>query len=226
MLSFIYITDIFCPWCYGFAPVMARLAAQYGFPVRVLCGNLVDEPKETASMGTPRLRSFFQRLADTTGHTVGEGFFALLDPEHSVVMDSTASARLVAAMKKLAPGHALEQMEMFQEAFYAQGRDVLSFDVQADMARRWDVEPEDLKRMLESEDVLAKSQKEMEEAEEILGDFVIYPTLFVNVNGTLHAVARGYAPYEVVAEKIEAVLASRAQEAETSPHACGIGGCC
>ena len=50
--------------------------------------------------------------------------------------------------------------------------------------------------------------------------------LFVNVNGTLHAVARGYAPYEVVAEKIEAVLASRAQEAETSPHACGIGGCC
>ena len=77
MPSFIYITDVFCPWCFGFAPVMEKLAAQHGFPVRVLCGNLVDEPEQTSSMGTPRLRAFFQRLSDTTGRSLGSGFFGL-----------------------------------------------------------------------------------------------------------------------------------------------------
>ena len=52
-----------------------------------------------------------------------------------------------------------------------------------------------------------KAEKELEEAEEILGDFVVYPSLFVKTDdGALHAVARGYAPYAEVKAKIEAAL--------------------
>ncbi|MBQ8172584.1 MAG: hypothetical protein IJ034_01410, partial [Mailhella sp.] len=61
MPSFIYITDVFCPWCFGFAPVMKKLAEEYRFPVRVLGGELVDEPTQTSKMGTPTLLAFFQR---------------------------------------------------------------------------------------------------------------------------------------------------------------------
>lgn len=227
MPSFIYITDVFCPWCFGFAPVMKRLTERHGFPVRVLCGNLVDEPEQTSSMGTPRLRAFFQRLSDTTGRTLGTGFFRLLEKEGSVLMDSSRSARLMAALKKLAPGHALEQMETFQDAFYGEGRDVLDVAVQADIAARWGVQAGDLERMLASAAVADKAQREMDEAEEILGDFVVYPTLFVKTDdGELHAVARGFAPFDDVEAKIEAALASGASVNAVSAGACGLDGTC
>lgn len=227
MPSFIYITDVFCPWCFGFAPVMKRLTERHGFPVRVLCGNLVDEPEQTSSMGTPRLRAFFQRLSDTTGRTLGTGFFRLLEKEGSVLMDSSRSARLMAALKKLAPGHALEQMENFQDAFYGEGRDVLDAAVQADIAARWGVQAGDLERMLASAAVADKAQREMDEAEEILGDFVVYPTLFVKTDdGELHAVARGFAPFDDVEAKIEAALASGASVNAVSAGACGLDGTC
>ena len=227
MPSFIYITDVFCPWCFGFAPVMQRLAALHSFPVRVLCGNLVDEPEQTSSMGTPRLRAFFQRLSDTTGRTLGEDFFRLLEAEHSVGMDSSRSALLMAALKKLAPGHALEQMETFQEAFYIRGLDVLSLSVQAQVAARWGVTAQDLEKALASDAVRDKARREMDEAEEILGDFVVYPTLFVKTDdGELHAVARGYAPFEDVEARIAEALSSGSSVNGVSAGACGLDGTC
>jgi putative protein-disulfide isomerase len=231
MSSFIYITDIFCPWCFGFAPVMRRIAEEYRFPVRVLCGELVDTPTQTSKMGTPTLLAFFERLSKTTGRELGEGFFELLKPEHSVLMESRRSASLVAALKKLAPGHALAQMEALQDVFYTEGRDVLDPAVQAEAAARWGVSAEALAEALESEAVLSKAGKELDEAEEMLGDFVVYPTLFVKTDdGTMHAVARGYAPYDDVKAKIEAALACSGGDcgtAEISAHACGLdGGCC
>ena len=227
MPSFIYITDVFCPWCFGFAPVMQRLAALHSFPVRVLCGNLVDEPEQTSSMGTPRLRAFFQRLSDTTGRTLGEDFFRLLEAEHSVVMDSSRSALLMAALKKLAPGHALEQMETFQEAFYIRGLDVLSLSVQAQVAVRWGVTAQDLEKALASDAVRDKAVREMDEAEAILGDFVVYPTLFVKTDdGELHAVARGYAPFEDVEARIAEALSSGSSMNGVSAGACGLDGTC
>lgn len=229
MSSFIYITDVFCPWCFGFAPVMKKLVAEYRFPVRVLCGNLVDEPTPTAKMGTPRLMAFFERLCDTTNREIGQGFFDMLKPENSVVMDSTRSALLMAALKKLAPGQALEQMETFQEVFYTEGRDVLDLGVQADVAAMWGITADALAQAFETEAVQDKAQKEMDEAEDILGDFVVYPSLFVKADdGQIHAVARGYAPYEEVKAKIEAALASQSVAEGVSPNACGLdgSGCC
>ncbi len=228
MPSFVYITDVFCPWCYGFAPVMQKLRASYALPVRVLCGNLVDEPRWTSSMGAPRVRAFFQRLASTTGRAVGEHFFDILTPERSVVMDSSRSALLMAALRKLAPGHALEQMETFQDAFYGEGRDVLSLAVQAELCRRWGVKSESLESVTADPAMQKNAVREMAEVEEILGDFVVYPSLFVKNGDSLYAVARGYSPYETVAALIDRTLSGFGAESQISGQACGLDGegCC
>lgn len=234
MPSFIYITDVFCPWCFGFAPVMKKLVEEYRLPVRVLCGELVDEPTPTSKMGTPSLRAFFERLSSTTGRELGNGFFELLKSENSVIMDSRRSAELMAAMKKLIPGHALEQMERFQDVFYVEGRDVLDIAVQTESVSCWGVSAPALADALQTEVVQSKAEKELEEAEDILGDFVVYPSLFIKMDdGSLHAVARGYAPYDDVKAKIEKVLSCSGSDcgsAQTgiSANACGLdgSGCC
>ncbi len=224
MPSFLYITDVFCPWCYGFAPVMRRLAASYDLPVRVLCGSLVDKPTQTSSMRMPSIYAFFQRLADTTGRAAGQGFFSLLCPERSVLMDSSRSAQLLTSLRMLAPGYALEQMEAFQDAFYEEGCDVLSPEVQAKIARRWGVNAADLEQALSSPVVLKKAANEMTEAEEILGDFVVYPSLFIRKGASVQVVARGYAPYETVAALIDKALANTRLPAPDSGQSCGLDG--
>lgn len=142
-------------------------------------------------------------------------------------MESSRSAVLIAAMKKLSPGKALEQMEDMQDAFYLDGKDVLSLAAQSEAAARWGVGKEDLEQALLREDVLEKARKEMDEAEEILGDFVVYPTLFLKTdNGMLHAVARGYAPFDAVNEKIREALWAGAVQGSVQGEACGPGGAC
>ena len=69
--------------------------------------------------------------------------------------------------------------------------------------------------------------RDMAEAEDILGDFVVYPTLFVKTDdGELHAVARGYAPFEEVEAKIEDALGRGASLDTVSADACGLDGSC
>lgn len=85
----------------------------------------------------------------------------------------------LAALKKLAPGHELEQMEAFQSAFYGEGRDVLAPEVQMRIAN---VDGDVFMRALEDPGVQAAAEAEREEALDILGDFVVYPTLFLETD--------------------------------------------
>ncbi|MBP3730126.1 MAG: hypothetical protein J6I40_01480 [Mailhella sp.] len=209
--------------------MLRKLQERFGLGVSVMCGNLVDEPLQTSGMGTPRLRAFFRRLSDTTGREIGDAFFRLLSKEHSVLMDSSRSCLLLHALKKLAPGHELEQLESFQEAFYLRGQDVLDFNVQAALAMRWGVESNALADALASGEMRCGARQELAKAEEYLGDFVVYPTLFVQLeNGSLSAVARGYGPFEKVVPSVLGVLQGLpdAGQKVESAHACGLDGVC
>ena len=182
---------------------MQRISSEHpGYPVRVLSGDLVENPTTTGEMmrNHPTMREFFVRLAKTTGQAVGQDFLRRLEPgQGDLRMFSPDMAVPLAALKKLAPGHELEQMEAFQTAFYGEGRDVLAPEVQMRMAN---VDGDVFMRALEDPDVQAAAEAEREEALDILGDFVVYPTLFLETDdGERHVLARGYADYPVVAAK-------------------------
>ena len=141
-MNLLYLTDVFCPWCYGFAPVIRRLAAEHPeLPVRVLGGNLMDEPQTLTGMleEYPTIREFFARLQETTGQST-EHFRQALEQAVAGTgpdLHSPAMNLPLAALRHLAPGHELEQMEAFQMAFYAQGRDVMAAGEQAAIAAAW-----------------------------------------------------------------------------------------
>ena len=101
---------------------MQRISSEHpGYPVRVLSGDLVENPTTTGEMmrNHPTMREFFVRLAKTTGQAVGQDFLRRLEPgQGDLRMFSPDMAVPLAALKKLAPGHELEQMEAFQSAFY------------------------------------------------------------------------------------------------------------
>lgn len=211
MINFLYLTDVFCPWCYGFGAVMKRLVAENpGLPVRVLGGGLLDEMSSVEDMASeiPNIRAFFARLASTTGQEVGENFLSLLEPGNgNVFMYSPGVALPLSALKILVPGQEREQVEAFQHAFYGEGRDVLSLPVQKELAVALGADPDEFGRLLTDKTVLTAAQAEMDEAAEIMGEFTLYPTLYLQRDSQRILLSRGYASYDEVAAKLAAARA-------------------
>ena len=179
MSRYLYITDVYCPWCYAFGLVFDKVLARYPMPVSVLCGELVS-PGYTIDdmvMEMPNIRAFFKRLQDTAGRGVGKAYLDLLEPgKGSMSMDSRAMSVPVAALRRLDPGREREQIDALQKAFYQDGQDVLDPYVQA---KACGVDEEALILECSKKEVQEQAEKDRQRAVDILGDFVIYPTLFL-----------------------------------------------
>ena len=216
-MNLLYLTDVFCPWCYGFAPVMRRLAAEHPeLPVRVLGGNLMDEPQTLTGMleEYPTIREFFARLQETTGQST-EHFRQALEQAVAgtgpdLLMHSPAMNLPLAALRHLAPGHELEQMEAFQMAFYAQGRDVMAAGEQAAIAAA----------------IRSAARHDAAEAEEVMGEFLLYPTLYLEHDGQRTLLARGYSDYASVRAKLDDALRGVRESPVAQGAACGLDGKC
>lgn len=232
-MHLLYITDVFCPWCYGFIPVMHRLIREHpSLPVRVLGGNLMESPQRISEMleEHPTLPDFFERLEQTTGQSTArfrELVKASSHGERNCLMHSAAMNLPLAALRRLAPGHELAQMEAFEEGFYAHAQDVMAPDFQSRVAARWGVAHAELQAALQDPAVHQAAEKDAREAEDIMGEFCLYPTLYLEREDRRTLLARGYVPYERVAASLEAALADAApQTAFPEGAACGLDGHC
>ncbi|MCH5277620.1 MAG: hypothetical protein J1E80_07270 [Desulfovibrionaceae bacterium] len=232
MPNFLLLTDVFCPWCYGFGRVMRRLAADHpGWPVRVLCGALMDEPSTLADLAaeSPHIRDFFTRLTATTGQPVGQAFLDRLHPVRGrlVRLYSPAVAAPLAALKSLDPEHALDHMEAFQAALYDRGLDLLNPDVQRGLAEGFGLAPAAFAAALADPCLPDRVQADMDESAAIMGEFVLYPTLYLEDGSSRRLLARGFAPYEQVAARLADLAASSGLvPGSVSGPACSLDGHC
>lgn len=231
-MHLLYITDVFCPWCYGFIPVMRRLTQENpSLPIRVLGGNLVESPQRISQMleEHPTLPAFFERLEQTTGQTTTR-FRALVKAsphgDENWLMHSAAMNLPLAALRRLAPGQELAQMEAFQEGFYADAQDVMSPAFWNRVASRWNISPAALQDALTDPDVRRTAEHDAREAEDIMGEFCLYPTLYLERDSRKTLLARGYAPYAAVRNALDAALASAPQPVFSQGAACGLDGHC
>lgn len=230
-MNLLYLSDVFCPWCYGFGSVMRRILAECpNLPVRVLGGDLMDEPLTLSEMKEehPSIREFFTRLEATTGQPVNT-FLGILDGAGSGGPDwrmcSPETGLALAALKTLAPGHDVDQLEAFQCAFYGEGRDVLDLAVQRDIALRWGVDPAAFDAACADRAVRERAEREAAEAADIMGEFRLYPALYLEKDGGRELLTRGYAPYETVRARLDAALAGE-REGFAEGASCGLDGKC
>lgn len=231
LMKLLYITDVFCPWCYGFIPVMQKLQKRHALPVRVLGGNLVETPRRISEMlqEHPTILAFFERLEHVTGQAT-ERFRQLL--EHAGregapdwLMHSPAMNLPLAALRSLAPGDELAQMEAFEEGFYAETQDVMNPSFWDLMADRWNVSRAAFHAALEDQNIRARAEQDAAEAEQIMGEFCLYPTLYLELEGERKLLARGYVSYEEVEATFAAALRDM-PETFAQGAACDADGCC
>lgn len=227
--EFVYIADVYCPWCNAFAPIVEKLSREHPeFPVHVHGGDLVSHPESLAEVGKVEqgLADFWARTARET-HRSFDGAIRALRDKANITLSSPNADRVFEALKTLAPGHELEQFIALEETFFARGLDVLSAESITRLATRWDIDPKSLADAVNSRENQLATAKAMAETEKLLGDEGAYPSLYLKRGSRMDAVTRGYAPYETAEKNLGDAMRDlkvSAPAQKCSRKGCGVSG--
>lgn len=202
--------DAMCSWCYGFAPVMDKIASHFGNRMEYLIftGGLRPFNRETVS---DEMRDYllgtWKRIEELTGQPFGGEL--MLDQDF--VYDTEPASRAIVTMRHAQPGYDYSYYLTIQKAFYERGEDITREDVLAGYASVFGVTADRFQELFHSEAI----------KQAVLNDFGVakqfgiqgFPTLILhrtdgqNPNALL-MVGQGYAPEKEMIERIEAGLAA------------------
>lgn len=225
--SFVYIADVFCPWCYGFGPIMKRLTDEHPeFPITVIGGNLMSHPIDLQEYARqdPGLAEFWKQVQATTGRNLG-GALAALENGKRIRMYSPGADLILMALREKAPGQELEQMLLLEDMFYGQGEDLFSDAAVDQIARRWNVDAQALMDSVNTPANEEATEKALEKAAELMGEITAYPSVLLVRGQKVEAVSRGYVHYETVAKRLEDAMQDLGVDAGPGEYCSWHGNC-
>lgn len=224
---FIYIADVFCPWCYAFAPVMKKLADENpDIPVQVVGGNLISRPITLIQDAdqSPGLVDFWREVERTSGRSL-EGAINAVRSRRDVRLYSPGADEILAVLKKMAPGHELEQLFELEDMFYGQGRDMFTDVALSEIAEHWKIDPDNFESALDEPAALAATETNLQMAAELMGEIGSYPSVLLVRGDKYDAVSRGYVHYETVVARLEDAMRDLGVPLEES-HFCTLHNGC
>lgn len=225
---FVYIADVYCPWCYGFAPVMKRIAAEHPqFPVKVIGGNLMSHDTDLIAYASQEdgLYDFWLQVEKTTGRSLA-GALAALRKGEPISMYSPGADLILTALKSLAPNQALEQMFFMEDMFYARGQDFFTAQGLSLIAQHWGVEMQALRSSCDSAENEEQTEADLELALKLMGEITAYPSVLLVRGNKVDAVSRGYVHYETVAQRMKDAMQELGLEELSPGDMCSWHGNC
>lgn len=205
-----YCYDAYCGWCYGFSPIMKKIAAAYKdqFDIEVLSGGMMIE-EQTAPIDkiAPFIQSAYKRVEALTGIKFGEDFlWHINNPEESDwVMNSEKPAIALCVFKEYYPARQLEFASDLQHALNYEGRDLDDNEAYRHLLEKYSIQPEVFYEKLQSEEYKEMAYYEFTLCKQL--QVTGFPAVLVQLSESkFYLLAMGYTAYEVLQERIENVL--------------------
>lgn len=200
----LYFADPMCSWCWGFAPVIARIVADYSSKVsmRLVVGGL--RTGTTAAMDTrakSTIRTHWEHVAAATGQPFDFTFF----DRDGFVYDTGPACRAAVTMRNLIPDLTFPYFAAMQRAFYTDGRDVTDPATLADLAAPFCADAGLFTAVYAAEEIAQATEADfsLTQALGVSG----FPTIVLNDKSGLTALTIGYRPFADLAPALEAWLA-------------------
>jgi putative protein-disulfide isomerase len=215
----IYVGDPMCSWCWGIAPVIARLADRDDVDVRVIVGGL--RPGPSAEPLDDRMRSMLASHWDKVAAMTGQPFNPIGLKRQEWTYDTELPAIAVATMRSLAPEKTLRFFNRLQQAFYGDGVDITDPDVYSDLIAGFDVDQRVFLAELSSDTARARAWDDFAAARElgVLG----FPTVLLQVEGSTQVLSRGYAPLDHFENQLTYWVEGK-QPDSASAYTCSVDG--
>ena len=196
--TLIYVYDPLCGWCYGFHPVMEKLAKRFEgkLDIEVKTGGLaVDDRAQTISEGYGYIKDALGQVEKTTGVKFGRNF-RLIAEEGSYLYDSVPPCLAQLAMNKLSPENALRFAGDLQSAIFRDGKDLNEWETYYELLNGYEVDKNSFKKEWESEGLKKQMSEEFDWCKK--AGATGFPTLLLKLGDEMSLMTRGYRPYDVL----------------------------
>jgi putative protein-disulfide isomerase len=209
--NLIYCYDAFCGWCYGFSPVMKKIAADFkdSFDIEVLSGGMmIGESKMPIEKIGPYIQSAYKRVEDITGIKFGEDFlWHTANPDKSDwVMNSEKPAIALCIFKEHYPEQQLNFASDLQYALNYEGRDLDDDEAYRHLIEKYNLPETEFYSKLKAEDYKEKAYYEFALCKQLSVDS--FPQVLLQLNETrFFLIAKGFTAYEDVKQRLENILA-------------------
>ena len=205
-----YCYDAYCGWCYGFSPVIKKLAAEYSgqIPFEVLSGGMIiPEQPVSISVTAGYIEKAYPAVEELTGIKFGADY--LWHIQHPDLSDWFPNSEMAAiAMCILKEQYPLKQVEFASDLQYAlhfEGRDLSDKEAYRHLLDKYGIHQEAFYEKLESNIYKEQAHYEFQLCKQL--QVTGFPCVLIQVSETkFHLLARGYTNHEDLSSRLEAVL--------------------
>jgi len=209
--TLIYCYDAYCGWCYGFSPVMKKIATDYKnkLHIEVLSGGMIitDNPKPIG-VTAGYIKDAYKRVEEYTGIQFGQDYlWHIFNPDKSDWFPSSEKPAIALSIfKEYYPELQVEFVADMQYALHYEGRDLCDDEAYRQLLLKYKVPVDDFYKNLKSEAYKEKAYYEFALCKQLR--VTGFPAVLMQVNESkFYLLARGYTDYDSLKQRIETVSA-------------------
>ncbi len=193
-----YFGDPMCSWCYGFAPELEKVVAEFSdrAEIELVMGGL--RPYNTETMLD--LKDFLTGHWQEVNHRSGQLFTYDILNDPSITYDTEPPSRAVVLIRSLCPEHEMFFFKEVQKLFYQKNKNLHLTESYYPILDQIDVDKDAFKSGFESEEMKLKIKEDFAKS----ADFGVrgFPTLILQKGGEMFLISNGYATAKDLIEKI------------------------
>lgn len=205
-----YCYDAYCGWCYGFSPVITRLAETYQdrLSFEVLSGGMIpaENPRPVSAMAG-YIAEAYKRVEEMTGVKFGPDYlWHIFNPGLSDWFPHSEKAAIALCIaREYQPGRQVAFAADLQKALHEEGRDLTDDEAYRHLLPAYGIPEEDFYQKLHQEAYREKAHYDFALCRQL--QVTGFPALLLQESESrFYLLARGYAPYEEVSARLEKVL--------------------
>lgn len=205
--TLIYCYDAYCGWCYGFSPVIKKIAGAFSgkMTMEVLSGGMILPEKPVhIRVAANYIATAYKNVEALTGIEFGKDYlWHILNPEESDwYPNSEKPAIAMCIFKEYYPERAIEFAADLQFALHYEGRDLTDNEAYLQLLEKYSIQAEIFFEKLQSEQYKEMAYYEFSLMKQLQVN--AFPVVLVQTAELkFHMVARGYTDYETLKERID-----------------------
>ncbi|MCP9750937.1 DsbA family protein [Ferruginibacter sp. HRS2-29] len=206
----LYCYDAYCGWCYGFSPVIKKIAEEFKeeLETEVLSGGMILPEKPVHIKVTAGyILNAYKNVEELTGITFGEDYlWHIRNPEESDwYPNSEKPAIAMCIFKEYYPERAVEFASDLQYALHFEGRDLTDDEAYRHLLEKYSIQEETFYEKLKSDQYKEMAYYEFSLMKQLQVNG--YPTVLIQTDDLKFTmVARGFTDHETLKERISLVL--------------------
>jgi putative protein-disulfide isomerase len=206
MKQLIYFYDPLCGWCYGFSPVMKKIAESYGkdYEIKVVSGGMMlGDRVGSINDVAPFIKEAYKTVEQHTGVKFGDTFVKEVLMPGEAILSSEKPCRATTVCKILKPEEAMNFAHDLQRAFYFYGKDLQKDQTYHELAKSYGLDADLFVRMMNQTDVIQKTSEDYQYSNQLGVNG--FPTVMYQDEKNLLVLSRGYSSFDEMKQRIDSI---------------------